>query len=837
MTDVTAPVVSSIERSNPTVQNTNSQTLTYEVTFSEAVTGVDAFDFVFSPDSTGGGNSGSYPVTSISGSGDTYHVTVPADTDGTYNLDLSPGHGIADAASNPLTDTVPATGIDHTYVSTSGRDNTRPTVLSIDRHDPQNQYTDSETLTYKVTFNEDVTGVDEDDFVLSPGSTGKHLITLPNWLIQTNSPALAIPYQITVSDTITVLDSGTAASVAVAVNITHQNTRYLKVDLVAPDGTVSTLHDRANLGSDLLQTYMIDWDGQQMAGAWVLQVYSYGGYANTMVNTWGLTINHGSNRELGPVASLSGSGGTYYATVFATQNGTYNLDLVSSGHGIEDTAGNILTDTSVAIGTARISANGIVGAGDVQINGLPAGVPWGFETIAGQQLHSGLASSSGSITMPLPDYSMEGVTGEFSLLVYEDGFGEDVQPGGMVADLLNKEFFRHDIENTPQNVVYIPERYMLYPITVPATIDDVRLGKLTTDCSVTDQVRLSYLDGSYDVGSALYVPFIPGMSALKMSIEGASVCVKFADVLPPVQVVPFYGDEAAGRDAAFIDIEANGRASTVLGSSDSTSLTVSFGASGVTEHGRRVLLVDAVARGPNGEVFTCIPGSSTPGCPVPAGQMLSDMWYGGGPNSGVQGALDNFSVRYEVTINVFKNGQFYDTVSLPINSLAPVQPPSIHGNFDFTSLEAAQSLIIVPTTIVTQTTIEGGGHYYEGSTNRYITGPKGTYHAPVGTAWSELFTHTFDITNGHVGDNIEVQISNRVIFDFPYLYGHHHPYNIETVHYDWPSTFATEIINGDDFLGPNYDQLEFTTIVEYGPNDRGVLVKINDGSLTLVSTK
>ena len=221
--------------------------------------------------------------------------------------------------------------------------------MSIDRHDPQNQYTDSETLTYKVTFNEDVTGVDEDDFVLSPGSTGKHLITPPNWLIQTNSPALAIPYQITVSDTITVLDSGTAASVAVAVNITHQNTRYLKVDLVAPDGTVSTLHDRANLGSDLLQTYMIDWDGQQMAGAWVLQVYSYGGYANTMVNTWGLTINHGSNRELGPVASLSGSGDTYYATVFATQNGTYNLDLVSSGHGIEDTAGNILTDTSVAI--------------------------------------------------------------------------------------------------------------------------------------------------------------------------------------------------------------------------------------------------------------------------------------------------------------------------------------------------------------------------------------------------------------------------------------------------------------------------------------------------------
>ena len=46
----------------------------------------------------------------------------------------------------------------------------------------------------------------------------------------------------------------------------------------------------------------------------------------------------------------------------------------------------------------------------------------------------------------------------------------------------------------------------------------------------------------------LYVPFIPGMSVLKFSIDGAPVCVKFADVLPPVQIVPFSGDEASGRE-------------------------------------------------------------------------------------------------------------------------------------------------------------------------------------------------------------------------------------------------------------------------------------------------
>ena len=46
-----------------------------------------------------------------------------------------------------------------------------------------------------------------------------------------------------------------------------------------------------------------------------------------------------------PVTGISGSDDVYYVTVSATQDGTYNLDLVSSGHGIADTASNQLTDT------------------------------------------------------------------------------------------------------------------------------------------------------------------------------------------------------------------------------------------------------------------------------------------------------------------------------------------------------------------------------------------------------------------------------------------------------------------------------------------------------------
>ena len=173
-TDSTAPAVSSIERSNPSGAATDSQTLVYKVTFSEDVTGVDAADFALSSGSTGEGNNGASPVTSISGSGSVYYVTVSAATDGTYNIDLvSSGHGIADTASNPLTSTTP-TGADQTYaVSTAPTDSTAPAVSSIERSNPSGAATDSQTLVYKVTFSEDVTGVDAADFALSSGSTGE----------------------------------------------------------------------------------------------------------------------------------------------------------------------------------------------------------------------------------------------------------------------------------------------------------------------------------------------------------------------------------------------------------------------------------------------------------------------------------------------------------------------------------------------------------------------------------------------------------------------------------------------------------------------------------------
>ena len=162
------PRLESIERYSPASESAYSPTLVYRVTFSEDVTGVTASDFTLLFYGTEGTDANQ--ITGVSGSGDTYHVTVSASASGAYGLDLvSSGHNIADTASNPLTNTFP-TGADELYAVII--DNTNPTLESIELYNPAYSVTNGQTLVYRATFSESVTGVTASDFVLSPGSTG-----------------------------------------------------------------------------------------------------------------------------------------------------------------------------------------------------------------------------------------------------------------------------------------------------------------------------------------------------------------------------------------------------------------------------------------------------------------------------------------------------------------------------------------------------------------------------------------------------------------------------------------------------------------------------------------
>ena len=123
--DTTAPTVTSIERhSPPTSSPTNADSLTWWVTFSEAMQNVDATDFSVS------GTTATLAVSAVSGATGTYDVTASggdlAGLNTAVTLSIISGHNIQDPSSNPLTNTTPMGTNDNTYVV----DNAGPAVTS-----------------------------------------------------------------------------------------------------------------------------------------------------------------------------------------------------------------------------------------------------------------------------------------------------------------------------------------------------------------------------------------------------------------------------------------------------------------------------------------------------------------------------------------------------------------------------------------------------------------------------------------------------------------------------------------------------------------------------------
>ena len=214
-----------------------------------------------------------------------------------------------------------------------------PTITLIERFDPESEVTVSQSLLFMVNFSKPVVGVDLDDFVLSSDSTMES-----KRFTQTRDVSLPIPDKgAAISDTITISDPGNTSSVSIGVNITHTRIGDLKVDLLAPDGTVLKLHKRVGGNSDNInRTYERVFDGTGIAGDWVLRVRDMANQDIGTLNGWTLAIEYDENIDA--VVGLTGSGLQYLVNVLALRDGTYNLDVVSDS-GIVDMAGNPLNGT------------------------------------------------------------------------------------------------------------------------------------------------------------------------------------------------------------------------------------------------------------------------------------------------------------------------------------------------------------------------------------------------------------------------------------------------------------------------------------------------------------
>jgi subtilisin-like proprotein convertase family protein len=295
--DTTPPAVVSI---NGAVANpTSSASITWIVTFSESVTGVNIGDFVLAPSGVTGAAILGVTITGPT----TANVSVSTGTgDGTLGLNLVDDDSIIDGASNPLGGAGAGNGNFTGQVYTI--DKTPPTVQSITRDDANP--TNAAQVHWTVTFSESVSPVIGGDFSLViPGLTGATIFTVTGSgatrTVTGNTGTGSGSFRIDILDDDSILDTaGNPLGGVGAGNGSFNGGETYTIDKTppatpsAPDMTA--LSDSGSSNSDNITSDTTpDFTGTAEAGATVTLISSVNGNVGTATadgaGNWSITAS------------------------------------------------------------------------------------------------------------------------------------------------------------------------------------------------------------------------------------------------------------------------------------------------------------------------------------------------------------------------------------------------------------------------------------------------------------------------------------------------------------------------------------------------------------------
>jgi autotransporter-associated beta strand protein len=314
--DSVAPTVSSIARQTPSVELTNADSLTWRLTFSESVTGVDAGDF----DLTGPSGAS----LSVSGSGAVYDITASGGNLSSYTgnavLSFAGGYSISDTSSNAMVSTT-VSGTNH---NSFNLENTAPVISSVSVANSTMKIGDDVTVTITVS-------TDADSYSLVSGSVAGY--SLSN-LTKVNDTTYTASFTVTPGADVAA-GSSLPVSLVLADSLGNNSATYntaISQNADAIDASMPAVSSivRANSAADLTNAASVDWTVSFSEG--VSSVDS-SDFTLSPSGTAGGTISN--------VAAVSGS--IYTVTVSsAAGDGTLRLDLKASGTGITDTGGNAI---------------------------------------------------------------------------------------------------------------------------------------------------------------------------------------------------------------------------------------------------------------------------------------------------------------------------------------------------------------------------------------------------------------------------------------------------------------------------------------------------------------
>ncbi|NMH89212.1 T9SS type A sorting domain-containing protein [Flavivirga algicola] len=307
--DTTNPQVQSITRQNPTTSPTNADTLTWDVTFDEAVSLVDPADFSLSGTTA--------TVTGVTNpSGNIYRVTASggdlANANATVVLSFSGGQNIIDSVGNALTDTTPTGTNDNNFVI----DNTAPTI-SIGT--PSAGAANNGPITYTITY------------------TGANSVTLSNGDISLNTTGTA-------TGSIAVTGSGTATRTVTISSISGDGSLGISI---AADTASDTVGNSASAAGPSA-TFTVDNTAPTLAiGAPSASSTSSGPITYTITYTGAdaVTLANGdislntTGTATGSIA-VTGSGTATRTVTISSISGDGSLGISIAADTASDTAGN-----------------------------------------------------------------------------------------------------------------------------------------------------------------------------------------------------------------------------------------------------------------------------------------------------------------------------------------------------------------------------------------------------------------------------------------------------------------------------------------------------------------
>ena len=347
--DNTPPLVTSIDDGDIDNEVTVGNTMTYTITFNEAIDAstVGASDF----DNSGTANITVGTITALSPT--VFTVQITPTTTGTLILRIPTGAVIKDAAGNNLATPV----LDDTTVNViSGGDTTPPSVVSIVDDDADNLVALNQLVTYTISFSEDIdaASVTASDFDNASSAS----ITIGT-ITETSPGVFSVQVTPTSGSDIKLQINGTIKDVAgndLIVPVLDDDT--LTVDAIAPTVTNITHTSAASISAETPVTYTVTFSEDIDASSVSASDFSNAGTASIVV---------GAITEPSP--------GVFTVILTPTSAGTLLL-RIPSGAIIKDIAGNnaaVPVDDDQTITVTPITP---LGPGDIVVLGYnTAGSP------------------------------------------------------------------------------------------------------------------------------------------------------------------------------------------------------------------------------------------------------------------------------------------------------------------------------------------------------------------------------------------------------------------------------------------------------------------------------